>query len=133
MEKILCAEPKDYGEIQRFLEDAYGHSYNFFPNTYPAVWRKETTDYHHIYLIREEKMIVSLVRLFPLDLTLGPISIKVAGIGGVATSPSVRGKGYMNQLMEHAIAKMKLSCPPTADTKEDENHVPDKYPLLPIL
>ena len=107
MEKTLSAEPKDYEEIQRFLEDAYGHSYNYFPNTYPTVWRKETTDYHHIYLIREEERIVGLVRLFPLDLTLGPVSVKVAGIGGVATSPSVRGKGYMNQLMKYATARMK--------------------------
>ncbi len=107
MKKILSAEPKDYEEIQRFLEDAYGHSYNAFSDRYPTVWRKETTDYRHIYLIREEGKIVSLVRLFPLDLILGPVSVKVAGIGGVATSPSVRGKGYMNQLMEHAIARMK--------------------------
>lgn len=107
MEKILCAQPKDYEEIQRFLEDAYGHSYNAFPNMYPAVWRKETTDYRHIYLIREEGNIVSLIRLFPLNLILGTVSVKVAGIGGVATSPSVRGKGYMNLLMEHAITRMK--------------------------
>ena len=107
MKKILGAEPKDYEEIQRFLEDAYGHSYNAFPDRYPMVWQKETTDYRHIYLIREEERIVSLVRLFPLNLILGPVSIKTAGIGGVATSPSVRGKGYMNQLIEHAIARMK--------------------------
>jgi len=107
LEKILSAEPKDYEEIQRFLEDAYGHSYNYFPNAYPTVWRKETTDYRHTYLIREEKKIVSLVRLFPLDLILGPISVKAAGIGGVASSPSARGKGYMNQLMKYAAARMK--------------------------
>ena len=107
MKNILNAKPEDYENIQRFLEDAYGHSYRAFSNTYPTVWRKETTDYKHIYFIREERKIVSLVRLFPLDLALGPVSIKAAGIGGVATSPSVRGKGYMNQLMEHAIARMK--------------------------
>ena len=107
MKKILSAEPKDYEEIQRFLEDAYGHSYNAFSDRYPTVWRKETTNYRHIYLIREEGKIVSLVRLFPLNLILGPVSIKAAGIGGVATSPSVRSKGYMNQLMEHAISRMK--------------------------
>jgi len=107
MEKILGAEPKDYEEIQRVLEDAYGHSYNYFPNACPTVWRKETTDYRHTYLIREEKKIVSLIRLFPLDLILGPISVKAAGIGGVASSPSARGKGYMNQLMNYAAARMK--------------------------
>ncbi|MCX5642959.1 MAG: GNAT family N-acetyltransferase [Candidatus Omnitrophica bacterium] len=107
MEKIQSAEAKDYEQIQRFLEDAYGHSYNAFLNMYPALWHKDTTDYRHIYSIREEGRIVSLVRLFPLDLILGPVSVKVAGIGSVSTSPSVRGKGYMNRLMEHATAKMK--------------------------
>lgn len=107
MDKILISEPNDYEEIQRFLEDAYGHSYNAFLNMYPTAWQKETTDYRHIYLIKEAGSIVSLVRLFPLNLILGTIPVKVAGIGNVATSPSVRGKGYMNQLMEHAIAKMK--------------------------
>ncbi|MFH2067848.1 MAG: GNAT family N-acetyltransferase [Candidatus Omnitrophota bacterium] len=107
MEKIVGAETKDYEEIQRFLEDAYGHSRNFFPNTYPAVWQGDTTNYQHVCLIRDEGKIVSLVRLFPLDLALGPVSVKVAGIGSVSTSPSVRGKGLMNRLMEHAIARMK--------------------------
>ncbi|MFA5393841.1 MAG: GNAT family N-acetyltransferase [Candidatus Ratteibacteria bacterium] len=107
MGKIIFAKPKDYEEIQRFLENAYGHSYNYFSENYPAVWNKETTDYRHIYPIREKGDIVSLVRLFPLNLVLGKTRVKVAGIGGIATSPSVRNKGYMNQLMEHAIAKMK--------------------------
>lgn len=107
MGEMVCAKMEDYEKIQRFLEDAYGHSYNLFPNAYPMVWRKETTDYRHIYLIREEKRIVSLVRFFPLDLILGPVSVKVAGIGGVSTLPSARGKGYMNQLMKHAVARMK--------------------------
>ena len=107
MEKISQARPEDYEEIQRLLEDAYGHTHNYFSTTYPAVWRKETTDFKHTYLIREGDCIASLVRVFPLDLILGKSRVKAGGIGGVATSPSIRGKGYMSQLMNHAIEKMK--------------------------
>ncbi|MFH0796123.1 MAG: GNAT family N-acetyltransferase [Candidatus Omnitrophota bacterium] len=107
MEKISQAKAEDYEEIQRLLEDAYGHTHNYFSAAYPAVWRKETTDFQHTYLIREGDGIASLVRVFSLDLILGKSRVKAGGIGGVATSPSIRGKGYMSQLMNHAIDQMK--------------------------
>ncbi len=103
---ISRAETNDYQAIQRFLEDAYGHSWNFFPLFYPSVWRKETTDFRHILLVREKGQILSLVRIFPLKLILGKVTLPVAGIGGVATSPRDRGRGYMTALMNQAVQIM---------------------------
>lgn len=101
------ASAADYESIQSFLECAYGLPRNFFPDTYPCFWRKENTDYSRIHLLEDDGEIVSLVRVFPLDLVLGRARIRVGGIGAVATLPECRGKGHMQRLMQHAIEQMK--------------------------
>ena len=105
--KILRAKKNEYDEIQRFLEEVYGHSYNFFPSDYPHVWTKDNIQYENIFLIKEDNRIVSLVRLFPLKATINNVKIKLGGIGGVSTSYKHRGKGYMSALMNAVIEEMK--------------------------
>ncbi|HOJ41069.1 MAG TPA: GNAT family N-acetyltransferase, partial [bacterium] len=104
--QVTQAKPQEYQQIQRFLEDAYGHSRNFFPLLYPQVWREENTDYAHTLLVREDNQIVSLVRIFPMKLVLAEVLLPVAGIGGVSTLPRARGRGYMSSLMNEAIKVM---------------------------
>ncbi|MCL5674455.1 MAG: GNAT family N-acetyltransferase [Candidatus Omnitrophica bacterium] len=105
--KTLRAKKTGYDEIQRFLEEAYGHSYNFFPNNYPHVWTKDTIQYENTFIIKEDGRIASLVRLFPLKLLINGVKIKVGGIGGVSTLYEHRGKGYMSTLMNAVIEQMK--------------------------
>ncbi len=112
MSTVVSATRADYAAIQKFLEDAYNHATDFFPLHYPWCWREENTDYGHIYLIREGAQIVSLVRMFPLDLSLGGVQIRVGGIGAVSTKPTCRGKGYMSQLLNHATSQMKAEQMP---------------------
>ena len=91
----------------RFLENAYGHSCNHFALTYPTCWREENFSPENISVITEDNKIVSLIRLFPLDLIVGENKIKTGGIGSVATDPEVRGKGYMVKLLNYNIKRMK--------------------------
>ena len=112
MSSVISAAKADYAAIQKFLEDAYNHATDFFPLHYPWCWREENTDFGHTYLIRESAQIVSLVRMFPLDLSLGGVQIRIGGIGGVSTKPSCRGKGYMSQLLQHAVDQMKAEQMP---------------------
>lgn len=107
MTMIRTATEMDYDGIQRFLEDAYGLTRDFFPLSYPCFWRRSDLDCRHIYLIEEEAQVVSLVRVFPLQLVLDDVRVAVGGIGGVATAPRCRGKGYMGQLLNHAVSQMK--------------------------
>jgi len=104
---IQKAKNSEYEAMLRFLEDAYGHSQNFFPLVYSQVWRKENTRFKNILMIKEKNEIASLVRIFPLLLHIGDTKLKVAGIGSVSTSFSHRGKGYMSILMKKAIEEMK--------------------------
>ncbi|MCX8082398.1 MAG: GNAT family N-acetyltransferase [bacterium] len=105
--KIENALSSEYEYIQRFLEDVYGHSFNYFPAAYPYVWKKHTTDFKNIFVIREKGKIVSLVRIFPLKTIQNGVEIDLAGIGSVSTLYSHRGKGYMSLLLQHTFEKMK--------------------------
>ncbi|MCM8769900.1 MAG: GNAT family N-acetyltransferase [Candidatus Omnitrophica bacterium] len=105
--EIGVANRQEYEKIQRFLEDAYGHSRNYFPNFYPQVWREDTTDYQHTLVAREGNRIISLVRIFPMKLVQEGIPLMVAGIGGVSTSPEYRGQGHMSSLMSQALQVME--------------------------
>ncbi|NQS89615.1 GNAT family N-acetyltransferase [Patescibacteria group bacterium] len=49
---------------------------------------------------------MTLVGIFPLTGVVGDAEIRIGGIGGVATLPEFRGKGYMSNLMECSIQKM---------------------------
>jgi len=104
--EILRPRKTEYEKIQRFLEDAYGHSFGYFPSIYPQAWSKENIQFHNIFLVKEKGAIVSLVRVFPLKIILGEVTTVVGGIGGVATAFSHRGRGYMGSLMQSAIAEM---------------------------
>ena len=114
MSTVTSATKADYVAIQRYLEEAYNHATDFFPLHYPWCWREENTGYEHTYLIREGSEIVSLVRMFPLDLVLGKVQMRIGGIGGVSTKPSCRGKGYMSELLNHAIRQMKAQQMPVS-------------------
>ncbi|HCG77533.1 MAG: hypothetical protein COZ37_05765 [bacterium (Candidatus Ratteibacteria) CG_4_10_14_3_um_filter_41_18] len=106
-EEIRVLRKDEYQKAVRFLENAYGHSANFFACAYPVVWREENFSPENISVIRENGKIASLIRLFPMNLMVGESKIKTGGIGGVATDPEIRGKGYMGQLLNYNIKKMK--------------------------
>lgn len=112
MDTIRCARPDEYQAIMRLLAEAYGCARDAFPRHNPMVWREDTIDYAHILLIAEKDRIVSLVRVFPMELVLGPARVRVGGIGGVATAPAWRGKGCMEQLMRRALEVMRAEAFP---------------------
>ncbi|HNS31667.1 MAG TPA: GNAT family N-acetyltransferase [bacterium] len=105
--KITCSKPSEYEEMQRFLEEVYGHSRNSFSEGWPEVWKKNYTDFENILLIREKKRIVSLLRIFPLVFLQKGVKVKAAGIGSVSTLYSHRGKGYMSMLLSESFRIMK--------------------------
>ncbi len=106
-EKIRLLKKSEYQKTMRFLENAYGHSYNHFALAYPTCWREENFSPEDISVITKDDKILSLIRLFPMNLIVGRNKIKMGGIGGVATDPEARGKGYMIKLLNYNIKRMK--------------------------
>lgn len=106
MPQIRQADPAEYESLLRFLAEAYGVSIDFFPGRFPSWWG-EYTDFSRIWVMARGDRIESLVRIFPLELVLGEVTVPVGGIGSVGTRPDARGQGHMQHLMYRAIEAMK--------------------------
>ena len=106
MPELRNLRPDDYPESQRLLDTSYGFRPGFFGEVLGTQWSFERADWDHTYVLAEGARLVSLVRVFPLDLMLGRVRVYVGGIGSVCTDPEARGSGYMARLLDHAIARM---------------------------
>jgi predicted N-acetyltransferase YhbS len=104
---IRSLRHEDWDDFMRFLERSYGHSRNYFPRYYPQLYRQEEEALSSFMVLEEDGRIVSHVGLFPLELSSLGASIKIGGIGGVATLPEERKKGYMSMLLKHVGNLMK--------------------------
>jgi GNAT superfamily N-acetyltransferase len=91
----------------RFMERAYGHSRDFFPRFYGHLYQPTPEACSNCYVIEESGRIVSHVGLFPVRVVAAGVRLTLGGIGGVATLPHARGKGYMTRLLRHAIDEMR--------------------------
>jgi predicted acetyltransferase len=105
--EISVLKERDYEEFIAFSEESFTHTKNFFQIYYPHVRRKDTIDWNNSFIIKEKGKIVSHVGIFPLQVEADGVNLKVGGIGGVATLPDYRGKGYMSELLKYSIEKMK--------------------------
>jgi len=107
MAEIEHPSLSDCDEIEAFLEECYNHSRRFFTLRWPASDLRETRDFSNAHIIREDNRIVSLVRIFPQEAVVYDRRTVIGGIGSVSTHPDYRKKGYMIQLMNHCMAKMR--------------------------
>ena len=103
---IRQVKKSEWEPFQRFLERSYGHGWGYFPRNYPQIYRLEDECLRCFYVIEKGGEIVSHVGLFPLEVIANGVRITIGGIGGVATLPEERGKGYMGKLIHHVIEKM---------------------------
>ncbi|MCK9265509.1 GNAT family N-acetyltransferase [bacterium] len=104
--RIERAKPCQYEELQKFLEEVYGHSAGAFKEGWLEVWQKENTEFDNSLLISEENRIVAFLRVFPITLNQNGVTIESGGIGSVSTLYSHRGKGYMSKLLEESFRLM---------------------------
>lgn len=104
---IRTLKLEEWDSFMRFLERCYGHSRNYFPRFYPQLYRREEDALSSFIVLEEGGKIVSHVGLFPLELVSFGAHITVGGIGGVATLPEERKKGYMSKLLEYTCNIMK--------------------------
>jgi len=105
--KIRTVRAEEWDEFMRFLERCYGHSRDYFPRFYPHLYRPDEDALSSFLVLERDGRIVSHVGLYPLEVNCFGASLKVGGIGGVATLLGERGKGHMSRLLKHAAELMK--------------------------
>ena len=94
-------------EFERFLERCFGHGRGFFSRHHPDLARAHEDVVDRYVVLELDGEIVSHVGTHPMEIVLGPARVRCGGIGGVATLPKCRGKGYMGRLLEDSIVRMR--------------------------
>jgi hypothetical protein len=61
----------------------------------------------NIMLLYEGKDLASMACILPRIMNLDGFTLKLAGIGGVATAPEFRGKGYAAEVMKESVRQME--------------------------
>ena len=94
----------DFEEALDVLNLAFGKAPpRDFEAILPALYRCGEEEMHWNFALRESGRIRAIVGLFPLAYRWGDATLCVAGIGGVSCHPHARGRGYMQQLMDHCV------------------------------
>lgn len=104
---IRNVREEEWDDFMKLLERSYGFSSGFFPRYYPYIYGAECRDLSSFYVVEDNGKLVSHVGLFKMKAISFGHSIIMGGIGGVATLPEERGKGYMTVLLNHVINVMK--------------------------
>jgi predicted acetyltransferase len=107
MEELRSARKEEYDELTKFLELSYGLPQGFFQQHYPQLYREDTINLNNNLLLVVDNEIVSHVGVYPLHVIIKDKVISAGGVGGVATHPAHRGKGYMSKLLNFSIERMK--------------------------
>ncbi|MGH1276285.1 GNAT family N-acetyltransferase [Bacillus cereus] len=62
---------------------------------------------HEIYGIMEGKDLAAKLHLIPFHIYIGKEKFKMGGVAGVATYPEYRRSGYVKELLQHLLQRMK--------------------------
>ena len=107
-EDIVQLTAADFDEAMDFLNLVFGAGRpQDFEQLLPDIYRSTERHMRCNYAIRPDGHIRAIVGMFPKVWQVGSKVLRVAGIGGVSTHPTWRGRGFMSQLMNRCGAEMK--------------------------
>ncbi len=112
--KIRTLRVEEFEDFMRYVERAFGHSVNFFLGFGPHIYEPIPEVCAWGYVIEENGKIASHVGVYPIEVVTAGIPLTLGGIGAVSTSEEARGKGYMTQLLYHAIDEMRAKGYPAS-------------------
>jgi predicted N-acetyltransferase YhbS len=101
--RIEHATKADFDELMDLMAAAFrtgSPDHPRFEELLPDLYQPTDEHMRRHFIIRDGGRIVSSVGLYPMDLQVGGIRLRVAGIGGVSTAPAHRGKGLMSAIMQ---------------------------------
>ena len=106
--EITRLQASDFEEALDTLNFSFGfqHPKNF-ETLLPALYQEKEEHMSWNWAMRENGRIRAVVGAFPLAWQLGEVTLRISGIGGVCCHPRARNQGYMQRLMDHAVAAMR--------------------------
>lgn len=99
---------EQFDELIDTLNEVFSeHAPHDFRRLIPAIYRPTPEHAGHNLIIRRDGCIAAIVGVFPIEWRIGNRTLRVAGIGGVATRLAYRGQGLMRTLMHAAIEQIQ--------------------------
>jgi len=100
---IRAATAKDMQNVEKLTELVFNDTF-----VRDVIEKEEEFDFENARLLFDESgKLASTVFIIPRKMYFEGKILELGGIGGVATDPAFRGKGYANFLMQDAILNMK--------------------------
>lgn len=100
---IRAATERDMREVEKLTELVFKDTF-----VRDVIEKEEEFDFENARLLFDENgKLASTVFIIPRKMYYEGKILELGGIGGVATAPAFRGKGYANFLMQDAIFNMK--------------------------
>ncbi|MGC9395165.1 MAG: GNAT family N-acetyltransferase [Anaerolineae bacterium] len=112
--KIRTLRVEEFEDFMRYVERAFGHSVNFFRGFGPHIYEPIPEVCSWGYVMEEDGKIVSHVGVYPIEVVTAGVPLTLGGIGAVSTAMEARGRGYMTQLLYHAIDEMRAKGYPAS-------------------
>jgi len=97
----------EYETFMRFVERCFGASPGAFERWYPHIYQPSEAFCSTAYVVERAGEIVSHVGLYPIEVVLHGVTVRIGGIGAVCTSASARGEGHMTGLLYRVIEEMR--------------------------
>ena len=106
--EITRLQASDFEEALDMMNYSFGfkHPQNF-ETLLPALYKAKDKEMSWNWAMRENGRIRAIVGAFPLAWQLSEATLRISGVGGVSCHPRARKQGYMQQLMGHAVARMR--------------------------
>ncbi len=109
-ENIYCGRGNHipYADCMEFLNLVFGFTSpeQKFEGLLPKLYREDRRPQDSNYVITEDGKLVAAVGAYDHEITVCGVRIPCRGIGNVAVHPDTRGKGYMKDTMNAALADM---------------------------
>jgi predicted N-acetyltransferase YhbS len=100
---------KDFEEAIDFMNMVFSMAYGpmDFVKFLPRLYRPTDECMGRNIVVRENGRIRALVGMYPDQVMVGDVLLRLGGIGAVSSHPGDRGKGWMKLLMERQIEAME--------------------------
>ena len=106
--ELVQLRADDFEDAMDFMNMVFSaHGPIDFTQLLPVLYQPDDELMGYNWAVRENGRIRAVVGSFPMQWQLADATLEIAGIGGVSSHPRARGAGYMRQLMQHCVERMR--------------------------